>query len=473
MKYYKCLLVLLILFLPSVGRAYDYINENNESSIKQFRKDVYHLRDLYDELIPEEDNHCTTYGTVYAECKGVTVKGAGTYSLEDYVAGVLAPEFGNVVDNEEAAKAYGIAIRTFVLNQTNNCKNSIESSSNKQNFDSSRIADYRKYAQLSEGQVATNDKGLFAVSYALSRPQDCEEGSGSSTCTIKRCYTWVDSMANCKSGYSTSVIPTNILNWSSATHFGGIEAYIVHYLAVQKNYTADQIIKHFYGENVGISMLNEDGSKLNNSNDSNESEDKNNISNKNPSNSCVLNEDEVGEYVNVNGVSFPVKNYNIEGTSKGLSKYYNFSAGNVSQCPWYAKYRAIEIVMTSSLSKSLKTKARAVLTATGGNGNQWYAGTNSTLKYFKYTSDITKPKAGSIVSWEMNAHSYGHVGIIEKVYSDGSVLVSEGWNRFGAEAANGVNSIKIITRKMTQSALATYDGKGKFKGYTYLFSYKE
>ena len=95
------------------------------------------------------------------------------------------------------------------------------------------------------------------------------------------------------------------------------------------------------------------------------------------------------------------------------------------------------------------------------------------MSYFKYTSDVTKPMAGSIVSWQRNSHNYGHVGIVEKVNSDGTVVISEGWNRFGADSTDSVNSIKIITRTMTIDQIKTYDGTGSFIGYTYLLSYKK
>ena len=172
-------------------------------------------------------------------------------------------------------------------------------------------------------------------------------------------------------------------------------------------------------------------------------------------------------------VKFTAKNYNIEGTSQGLGKSFDLTAGNVSQCPWYAKYRAIEIVESSSLSKDLKEKAKSVLLSTFGNGNMWYGGTNATLSYFKHSSDVNKPKAGSIISWERNSHNYGHVGIVEKVNSDGSLVISEGWNRFGADSADTVSAIKIITRTMTIDEVKTYGGTGSFIGYTYLLSHKK
>ena len=643
MKYFKYIFMAfnLMLLLPLSVFAYEYQNPKNKDSVERYVTDIDHLKEMYDDLIIEEEDCDLPSSTLYAECSGVTVDGQGTYSLEDYVAGVLAPEFSPVIDNDEATRAFGIVARTYVLRQTNNCKKAIESSSNKQNFDHNRIAAYRKYAKLSEGEVLTDGKKMYSVYYALSRRSDCEEGASSSTCTIKRCYNWADSTHPCTAGQSVSKLPTSSLsNYTGSTHFGGLEPYIAYYYATKENYNTEQILKHFFGNKIKISKLSgADNSEQSTGQDdsgeeqSNKTETTNNTSStdilvdkskyklktkklmvttytgtasenggyagqialsdvnggkladgmvavrllsggktwlpyhtviyvetkkkgegsfangkffyvadngglrqneqidvycaecdakhkpgiansapygtyyngklyiveKNVSwndflskyytkkavvanstesdseNSCTVDDDSSdgnSEYINVNGVSFKVKNYNIEGTSKGLSKYFNLNTGNVSQCPWYAKYRAIEIVMSSSLDSKLKSKSRSVLNSASGNGNNWYAGTNLDLKYFKYSSDVTKPKAGSIVAWNINRHGYGHVGIIEKVYSDGSVLLSEGWNRFGENGSNGVNAIKIVTRKVSQDYLKTYGGQGSFIGYTYLFSYK-
>lgn len=497
MKYYKYIwLIVIISILPLTCKAYEYVNKNNESSIKQFRKDVYDLRDLYEDLIPEEDeqNFCDTVPTtVYSECRGVTVNGYGTYSLEEYVAGVVKSEFGASASNDEnrykISKVNAIAARSFVVSQ-GGCNKTVNSSPTYQVFnpiDKNNQYDkiYLKAAMDTAGQVIVKN-GKVQSGYFVTVPTSMyiTKLNGNWTFDMlgdphdestKYTYTMPESDIMRISSYTGGLVYPD----ESSGHHWGIPTVGAAY-EVEKGTSTEEILNMFYGKDIKLATLSGIDTSSNEKTDSGNSlnsEESENNEEKDSDTSCVISDDngegKNSEYVNVNGVSFPVKNYNIEGTSNGLSKYYNLNVDNVSQCPWYAKYRAIEIIMTSSLSKNLKSKAKAVLTATNGNGNQWYAGTNSTLKYFKYTNDVTKPKAGSIVSWEMNGHSYGHVGIIEKVYSDGSVLLSDGWNRFGADSGNGVNSIKIMTRKMTQSELATYNGSGSFKGYTYLFSYKE
>ena len=439
--------------LASAEEISEEIPEESKSKITDMISEIFDKKEQYDDLVGEyEEDNCTSYGSINIDCSGITVAGYGTYSLEDYVAGVLGPEFGFLTDDEEVTKAYGMAIRTFAIRNTSKCKTTIAADTTAQVFRESEIQNYKAKANLSNGLVLTDGEDLFPASYALSRPYDCANGSSGDNCIIKRCHVFSanQDLSDCSSGYSTSTIPASILNWNGHTHFGGLEAYIAHYYATEKNYNAAQLINHFYGEKAQISSLN--GSSSSGS-----------------SNSCSLGG---AGYAEVNGIKFEVKNYNLEGTGNGLGPEFNLNASNVSQCPWYAKYRAIEIIMSSTLDDELKDNAKAVLLAANGNGNQWYGGTNNTLSYFKFSSDVTKPQPGAIVSWNRNSHNYGHVAIIEEVYSDGSVLISEGWNRFGADSGNSVSSIKIQTVKMTPEQLRTYNGTGSFIGYTYLFSYK-
>lgn len=444
-KYILLLIIVLVLFSPNIVFCDNTMD----------RQDVRDYKKFFDELFPtkedEKPSSCDAIGTFYAECSGVKVEGYDeVFPLEDYVAGVYYPEFGVFQKNEEAIKLFGILARTFVLNLTNNCKSSIRPTDEDQVFTASAINDYKKYTSLSEGLVITDENGLNGAYYALSRPYDCEYKNG--MCIIKRCHTWVDNLSQCPS-LSESEIPTDLLSFSGGTHFNGVEPYIANYYAEKKGYTVDQLVKHFYGDNVYISSLN--GASSNSSG---------------TSPNCTNGD---GEYVSVDGVKFKFTNYNIEGTGNGLGSSFDLTVGNVSQCPWYAKYRAIEIIETSTLSDDLKEKAKSVLLATSGNGNDWYGGKNPTLSYFQYSDDINKAKPGSIISWERNTHKMGHVGIVEKVNDDGSLVISEGWNMGGPYGDDVPSSIKIITHTMSLEDVRTYNGTGSFIGYTYLFSYKK
>lgn len=459
MKKSKIFIIILLLFFPT------FIYGEYELE----RADIYDYKKFFDDLFPTDDGNnadsCIDVGEVYAECSGVTVSGYGTYSLDEYVAGVLAAEFSFTIQNDDLGKSEAIITRSYTLAHTNNCKNSITSSSNEQNFSGSDHTTYRKYADDTSGIVMANPDGSIVLAvYSLATASDCEATSDN-MCKFKRCTVYAESIAGCSGKVTEFIVPRGTITYTNHDiHYGGNEPYIAKYLALEKHYDYIQLLKAFYGDDISLARLTPTNST------SSGSSKKNKVSNENKLNCDV---DNSGEYVMSDDVKFTFKNYNIEGTSKGLGKSFDTTASNVSQCPWYAKYRAIEIVESSTLSQDLKDKAKSVLLSTFGNGNMWYGGTNSNLRYFKYTSDVNKPKAGSIVAWERNSHNYGHVGIVEKVNSDGSIVVSEGWNRFGAEASDTVSAIKIITRTMTIDEVKTYGGTGSFIGYTYLLSHKK
>ena len=71
---------------------------------------------------------------VNKDCSSIIVDNQ-TYSLEDYVKGVVSAE-AYTQENIEALKAQAIAARTFAIKKTNNCTTSIENSSSAQNFTS-------------------------------------------------------------------------------------------------------------------------------------------------------------------------------------------------------------------------------------------------------------------------------------------------------------------------------------------------
>lgn len=435
------------------------------------RQDIYDYREFFDDLYPEEETEqsCSTIGTVYDNCSGVTV-GGKTVSLDEYVAGVVKGEFGGSASNDEnrykISMVNAIAARSFLMAQTG-CTSVISSASFQvyRQIDPSDHYDqiYLKAAQDTAGIVMMR-KDKYVTGYFVTVP--------TSKYITKSNGNWTFNMLGDANDPSTSYTYTmpeaDIFRIASYTggliypdegsdHHWGIPTVGAAY-EVEKGTSTEEILKMFYGNDISLAKLNTSGSSSSSSSSNN---------------SFVCNDDEDGEYVMSDDVKFVSKNYNIEGTSEGLGSSFDLTASNVSQCPWYAKYRAIEIIESSSLSSDLKEKAKAVLLSTSGNGNQWYGGNNSSLSYFKYTSDVTKPKAGSIVSWQRNSHNYGHVGIVEKVNSDGTVVISEGWNRFGADSTDSVNSIKIITRTMTIDQIKTYDGTGSFIGYTYLLSHKK
>lgn len=126
-------------------------------------------------LAGDEDSYGGTYyglaGYPYVEprCKEVTISNgqyAGTYELEEYIAGVVYAEYGTFAYTDkwkEAAKAGAVAARSFLdANASSDCV--IENSSNKQNF---KIPSEESIAvaQETRGIVLTIDGSIISAQY--------------------------------------------------------------------------------------------------------------------------------------------------------------------------------------------------------------------------------------------------------------------------------------------------------------------
>lgn len=100
--------------VSSYEYEYNYIDENHKSSIELKRDEIYQLQQLYQYLIVGEGQGFSILNYNGA-CSVVTVEGFGTYSLDEYVAGVLKAEVGVYSKYPEYLKAQAIAIRSFVI----------------------------------------------------------------------------------------------------------------------------------------------------------------------------------------------------------------------------------------------------------------------------------------------------------------------------------------------------------------------
>ena len=160
----------------------------------------------------------------------------------------------------------------------------------------------------------------------------------------------------------------------------------------------------------------------------------------------------------------------------GTDMFYNSSMGLVSQCPWYAKSRAAEILYHSNIPEDVKNAAIKSISHTSGNGGDVVARADKSI--FTKSYDYSQPHPGSIISWSSsasdgpNCHNYGHVAIIEQVNEDGTVIISDGWNDGGVHASNTWSNIGYRLRSNVPiSYLAGYTSGGcryTFEGYVYL-----
>ena len=458
-------LLFIIIFILTLVFQLDSVfayRRATEEEYKEFLRGFLEQKYFINEDSDEESKTCDVT-KVYAECTGVTVSATGkTYDLDTYVAGVLYAEPGYTIDgNDELGKAMAIAIRSYTLRHTNNCTNSIGSSSYEQNLIASdgkiNTEKYKKYAEDTSGIVIEKDGKILEAMYYSLASGECDSISNG-VCTVTLHYTYNSAEIHVVK-VPVSALPSGILG----AHNTGIALYAAKYQTEKLGWDYKKVLTEYYGSDIKLSKLS-------------------GITENSDISGDISCNDDTGDMVTVDDVSFPVKNYNNFTVNNSnlvselkKNEYFANAGSNISQCPWYAKARALEIINTSNLSDELKEKGTAVLKQTSGNGVDWYGGVNSTLgNYFAYSSDINKPRAGAIIAWSGGkGHNYGHVGIIEKVNSDGTVVLSDGWNSGGWDASDTWSNVTVYTRTVSIDDLKTYDGYHLFEGYTYLFSYRK
>ena len=154
---------------------------------------------------------------------------------------------------------------------------------------------------------------------------------------------------------------------------------------------------------------------------------------------------------------------------------YNPNESNTGQCVWYVKNRAQEILNTVNISSSRRTKALSAIRNTFQNAKDWWKA--STLSAFGSSNDIKKPKEGSIIVWgacSNGTHPYGHVGMIEKVYTNSGGKVTavdygEGWTNTGSCPNKNMSCVNFrYNTKKSISDIKYSSGCEPFLGYIYL-----
>lgn len=130
--------------------------------------------------------------------------------------------------------------------------------------------------------------------------------------------------------------------------------------------------------------------------------------------------------------------------------YTVYSTNYISQCPWYAISRALEIVNNSSLSPAQKKAKTQSLMTTRGNGKD--VANNVKSAHFNKGEVV---KAPAIISNNVHGTAYGHVFIIEKVEGN-KVTITESSNRNGVKAANNWAAVRWNTKVMTIDELNRY-----------------
>lgn len=424
-----------------------YLSTYVDKNFKEFKKEEN--KEYTNEVVVEEImafGNQTIIANAYKGsyyCQGVTVFDSdnnliGTYDLETYVAGVVAGE-SYTQYGIEALKAQAIAARTFLLKTTNNCKAPIQSGQNRQVFKETTDDKAIQAAKETEGLVLQYDSELISAQYDsfCYGDSDCPDSS----CNDTECSVTYTKLPNEEKHVIKIPIKWKSLFVPGGGHARGMSQLAAYDMA-EKGSLYDQILYTFYSPGVEIVAM---GGLISGANFTSSIEP-------------PLNADAIKE------------------RTKNGDQFYNSSKGLISQCPWYAKSRASEILYYSNIPDNVKDAAIKSITNTGGNGADVVNNIDETL--FQKSYDYTQPHPGAVVSWKSSAkdgascHNYGHVAIVEQVKEDGTILISEGWNGGGTEAANVWSNIRYSLREVSLDYMSGYtNSRGcryTFNGYAYL-----
>lgn len=432
-------------------RKYYYDDKQSEevdSKVKRTIVEIFQRVDFYNFIV--DGSSGKGYTKVYGFCSGITVTNGdgsikGVYDLEEYVAGVVSGESYSG-QGIEAYKAQAIAARTYALIQTNNCSTTIESSQRNQVFDENIRDEAREATEATAGLVLLYEDKIFSTQYDsyCYNDSDCTYGTENGKYYV--IYKRLPDEEPHKVYLSTSY--ANMINGGHGRGMSQVASYEM----AANGSTYEEILKFFYSDGVQISQMITTIS---------------------------------GEFVSTSGIVSGVDDLRvrsdlyaqlgegfINGQAVDLSIIYSKTAGNLGQCVWYAKSRALELIFHSNMSEADKLKAYNAILATYQNGEGWFAA--STLDVFEKSTDYMQPRAGAIISWSSSIsagakHNYGHVAIIESVdEANQTVVMSEGWNDGGANGAASWSNVRYQSKTMSFSELRSY-GKGyTFNGFVYI-----
>lgn len=233
-----------------------YTQENEEKAVKKIADEIM----AFASGKPSGSNggSCVVYScnTVF-----LTGTGAGEYSLDDYVKGVVNAESGGFKgytnNYKEQWKAQAIAARSMVLNNYDICTESVPNSTNFQAFKPGWSDEISEAVDETAGMVLTDNGEVFLAQYDA-----FFEGSGSDYhCDGELCYStyyrrgsgndpsnWEKHTINTYSKYQSSFAPY------PNGHGIGLSQWGAAYMA-DKGSKYDEILKFYYADNIEISKI--------------------------------------------------------------------------------------------------------------------------------------------------------------------------------------------------------------------------
>lgn len=317
---------------------------------------------------------------VNKDCSSIIVDNQ-TYSLEDYVKGVVSAE-AYTGENIEALKAQAIAARTYAIKRTNNCTTSIENSSYAQNFTPDFADSAVEATEATKGLVLTYNSEIFTTQY------DSFYTGGDYTCNDDGCSVTYTKLPN-KETHKVTV--NNDYKSKIAGGHGNGMSQVASYQLAKEGKKFDYILKYFYSPGVQINSLS--GSEEYTSG---------------------LSAGADG-FVKRTGAPNSSDSHDVEFYYSDNNISYKSDKSLVGQCTWYAVGRANEILSAANSDLRLERALHA---------KYWYQDNiDQGAKAFSYSPNVEEPKVGAIIVW--SSSEFGHVAVVEAVNSDGTIDYSE------------------------------------------------
>jgi Sporulation protein and related proteins len=247
------LIALMLFSISSVfAYSYEFVNPDNEYPVKRERKYIYILADLYYDVVGRSSSSFSlmNYSGI---CNTVTIESgpnAGSYPLEEYIAGVVKQEIGGT--GFEAQKAQAVAARSYLIGQMESKGScNIVNSQSFQTFskvDPNNASDQQfiKAAQETAGMVIMHEGKVFITYYSSSPANSAHNVSGAQwhitlrkDATQATEWTWVGPPKSEVCNYA-------YCGMDGRGHSWGMSQILASYLASKEGYTYEEILELFY-----------------------------------------------------------------------------------------------------------------------------------------------------------------------------------------------------------------------------------
>ncbi len=249
----------------------DFLKEYYSDSFKNVddagyeKKAAEYIEFIYDYAEVLKDlgdcsNTSTSFETTNVSCDKITVVGqnAGTYNLEEYVAGVVAHEASpsymasiagvsaSSLGMQEATKVYAILARTYAIKRTNHCQAPIQNSQSAQTFKPTEDANIWKAVNDTQGVVITLNDDVISSQY---------DSFGKDRCDSDFCYATYRRVPSQTETHLVKV-PASWSNFFQAgTHHNGSSQLGVLYEATGENKDFQTIINGSYQTGIKLKSL--------------------------------------------------------------------------------------------------------------------------------------------------------------------------------------------------------------------------